>query len=566
MSNGIEMETMEPGRLERLRGLFTKKRILWAVALLLVGALIVPRLFSGEGDGVETVTVAYGDVIEYVSETGKVVAVDDLDLFFVTTGRVSKIHVEEGEAVEAGQVLMNLDAGQLYISRQNAVATLAGSQAQYDKALAGATPEEIRIAEIAVENARATLISAEQTLQDTKSSNLIGLEKAHSDLIGYVESVYLKSSTAMQTLENNVFSAAGNLRYDITPSDTIATSEAATTYRVAQAAMDRMHADILVIRTVIDGETVNAIASAIIADGKAVRDAAAKATALMQNAIPAAGLSQTTFDARVAAVKLAWVEANTAVNAAESQKAFVSTTKITNLASENTARQKVTTAEGALRTSEEQLQRLKAPLRDVDKAVYLASIASSRASVSLIDKQIYDTFLRSPVAGVVGSLDVSVGELVSPSFRAASVISKTFLIESDVSELDIAKIFEGQQVEVTFDALEGQVFMGKIASIAPRETTAADLDIFYTVKISLDDMDTPLRSGMTADLDINVGERSDVIIVPRRQVLRKGGKNFVKLLGTDEEFEERDVVIGLRGDNYYEILEGLNEGDVILVE
>lgn len=551
----------------KLRKLVTRKRLIWGIIIIAVLGYAASSFFGGgNGDEIETVEVTRGDVIEYVSETGKVTAIDDLDLFFETTGRVASISVEEGDAVEEGAELMRLDAGQLAIRRQNAVAALDAAQAQYDQALAGATPEEIRIAEIAVANAESALRSAEQSLKDTIASNEVAIDKAHSDLVGQAENVYLKSSTTMQTLKDTVFTASGNVRYDIQPSDALATTEASAAYQVAVAAKARMDADILAIRLASGNDAIALYASAIIADGKAVREAAGKSSSMIQGAIPTAGLSQTTFDARVASVQTAWVNINTAVNAAETQRALVSTTKITSLASENTARQKITTAEGALRTAEEQLERLKAPLRDVDKAIYLANIASARANVNLYGKQIADTILRAPVAGVVGSLDVSVGELVSPSFRAASVISEAFLIESDVSELDIAKIEVGQAVEVTFDALEGQVFMGKIMSVSPRETTAADLDIFYEVKVSIDDKNAPLRSGMTADLDINVGEMTDVIIVPRRQVLRKSGSNFVKILGEDGEVEDREVIVGLRGDDHYEILEGVQVGETVIVE
>lgn len=545
----------------------TRNKIIWSGILLAIAALIIARvIFSGGSGDVKTVLVERGDVTEYVSETGKVVAVDDIDLFFETTGRVDAVLVKEGDAVEEGDAIMRLDAGQLHIRRRDAVAALKTVQAQYDKALAGATPEEIRIKEIAVDNAEDSLMSARQTLDDTIASNDIALDKAYSDLIGDVESVYLKSSTAMQIMENNVFNAAGNLRYDIIPSDTVSASEATAAFQVALSAKDRMNDNIVAIRTVSGGDVIEALAAALIADGKAIRDAAAKANQLMQDAVPTAGLSQTTFDTRATSVKTAWTDVNTAVNTAESQKALISTTKISKLSSENTARQKVTTAEGALRTAQEQLADLKAPLRDVDKAVYLAQIASARANISLYDKQISDTILTAPVTGIIGSLDVSVGEIATPSVRAASVISKAFRIESDVSELDIDKISEGQEVAITFDALPGRTFMGKVATVAPRETTSADSDIFYTVKIGIDDSEATLRSGMTADLDINVGEVTDAIVVPRRQVLRRDGSNFVKVLNDDGKSEERDVVVGLRGDERYEIVQGLREGERVLIE
>jgi len=543
-----------------------RRKIHWGIGIGVVAVIILARIFLSSGKGEELVlhTIERGTITEYISETGEVMAEKDLDLFFKATGRVSKVEFEEGDAIKEKEVIMRLDATDLYIRRQEAVATLSARQAEYQKALAGATPEQIRIAEIAVRNAEASLASAKQTLNDTALSNEASLDKAYSDLAGYAESVYLKASTTMQTLQTDVFSGSGgNVRSDIIATDATAAIEALNALAVAMPAKVRMDSDILLLRSATVQTNIDALAAALIADGKAVRDAASKANTLMQTSIRAQTLSQTTFDARVAAVKLVWTDMSNAVNTAETQRGTALNTKLSNISSGNVAAQKVRTAELALETSEQQLEQLKASLRDVDKNVYLASIASARASVSLVDQQIEDTILRSPVDGIVGTLDISTGELVTTVTRAASVISSDFLIESDVSELDIAKVSEGQIVEVSFDALPEQMFTGWVSKVAPRETREGD-DIFYAVTIMLDDKDIPLRSGMTADLDINVGQKDDVLLVPRRQVIRRDGKTYVNLMR--EEQEEAEVVIGLLGNTEYEVLSGLSEGDQIVID
>lgn len=544
-----------------------RKKIYWGIGIGIVAIIVIARIFAGAGDDDEVVlhTVERGMVTEYISETGEVMAEKDLDLFFKATGRVSKVEFEEGDEVKEGDVIMRLDARDLYIRRQEAVAALSARQAEYQKALAGATDEQIRISEIAVRNAEASLANAQQKLSDTKLSNTATLEKAYSDLVGLVESVYLKASTTMQTLQTDVYSGSGgNIKNDIIPTDAVAAIEAINAHSVAIPAKDRMDNAILLLRMETNQASIESLAASLVADGRAVRDAASKANALMQTSIPAQTLSQTTFDARVAAVKLVWTDMNTSVNAAETQRGTVTTTKLSHISSENIAQQAVRTAELALETAEQQLESLKAPLRDVDKDVYLAGIASARASVSLVDSQIEDTLLRAPVEGIVGTLDISTGELVTTATRAASVISSGFLIESDVSELDIAKVKVDQEVDVSFDALPDQVFKGHVSKVAPRETREGD-DIFYAVTIILDQKDVPLRSGMTADLDINVGQKDNVLLVPRRQVVRRDGKTYVNVM-RDGEPEEVEIEIGLLGNTEHELLSGLSEGDQVIID
>ncbi len=302
----------------------------------------------------------------------------------------------------------------------------------------------------------------------------------------------------------------------------------------------------------------------MLADGKTVRDAAALANALMQSSTPA-GTSQSAFDARKTNVRSVWIDLNAAVNAAESQKLLVASTAASSAASVNAAAQNVASAEGALESAKRSLESRSAPLREVDKAVYRASITSALAALSLIDQQIADATLTAPADGLVGSIDIDLGEVATANAPVGTLISPSLKIEADVSELDIAGIAVGQPVTFAFDAIEDREFTGRVSRVAPRETSKDD-DIYYKVEVSIDGEEPAIRIGMTADIDIEVGAKDGALLVPRRQVYRRDGKDYVKIVPPKGEPEEIEVQVGLRGRDDYEILSGLRESDLILVE
>lgn len=512
----------------------------------------------------KTVSARRGSITQIVSETGKVTAADDLTLSFKQSGRVKKILVKEGDAVTEGQPLLQLDTASLEIQRRQASASLATAQAKYDQALAGATVEQVRIAQTTVQNAQTALDARTSALADLKASDARALDASHTALEGAIESLYVKASAAMQTLRSDLFDAQGNLTQDIRPTDSAAQTSATNDFTAALSAFSRMDADILSFRSAADRDAEDAIAARLIADGKVVRDAAAAASELLQTSLPS-GITQTDFDARVADVKTVRSDVTLGANAADADASALATTKSTQLSAENAAEKEVEVAQGALTAAGNQLSQLTAPLRPVDKEIYASAVDSARAGVQLIDQQIADSTLAAPADGTVGSIDISLGEIATADAPVGTLVSSQLQIESEVSELDIAGIQPGQKAAIAFDALEGQTFDGHVLTVAPREITKNE-DIYYKVKIAIDSRSEEIRIGMTANLDVTTGHKDDALLVPRRQVYRSGGNDYVKLVPPGGKPVETEVAVGLRGRDDDEILSGVREGDRVLIE
>src|SRR5688572_13504911 len=208
--------------------------------LAVVAAFSVRAYLASNGDEYETVSPRRGPVSQVVSETGKVVAIDDLTLSFKRSGRVAKISVKEGEAVKEGQALMSLSVSDLAIQRREALASLASAEARYAQAAAGATAGELQILEASVRNAEVAVETARLSLDGVVASNAASIQKAYGDLGGQMETLFLKSSSTMQTLENDVFDGAGNLRSDISSPDFGTQSQALSAFAAARAAFASM--------------------------------------------------------------------------------------------------------------------------------------------------------------------------------------------------------------------------------------------------------------------------------------------------------------------------------------
>ncbi len=143
----------------------TKKRILdWFIALLLIGAvaafLLRSTLFPAPVDplaGGEIYTVVRGDVAEVVEATGNLAPAAQVNATFAIAGTLQEIRVRTGDRVERGQVLAVLDTTDLELQLAQSQAAVAVAEANLDKLLAGARPEDITVTQNTLNQAYANL-------------------------------------------------------------------------------------------------------------------------------------------------------------------------------------------------------------------------------------------------------------------------------------------------------------------------------------------------------------------------------------------------------------------------
>lgn len=193
------------------------------------------------------------------------------------------------------------------------------------------------------------------------------------------------------------------------------------------------------------------------------------------------------------------------------------------------------------------------------EAITLAYEVSKKSYANLLE----NTILTSPISGVITARNYDEGDMYAmaqPLFVVQNITPVKMLI--NISESNYSKVKKGMEVELVADAFPGETFKGKVnlvyPTIDPRSHT-------FPVEIIVDNKNEKLRPGMFTRVTINYGNNFRVV-VPDNAVLKQVGADdkYVYVLNEDNTVTYTPVKLGVRMGNRYEIISGLNDGDVIV--
>lgn len=207
---------------------------------------------------------------------------------------------------------------------------------------------------------------------------------------------------------------------------------------------------------------------------------------------------------------------------------------------------------------------------DSDISLAKADILSAEGQVKLAESNLGNSMIIAPTSGTVTKVDIKLGELAEANKKSITIEDvENLYIEAKINEANISFIKLNDPVSIVYDALGPEkVFYGSVFSIDPSSTTE-DGVVNYKVKISLDPENiNQIRPGMNADITIITLEKKDVLVVPVLSTINRDGQYFIKKLRDQKKksYEEIPVKVGDKGDgNLIEILEGINEGDRVVV-
>ncbi|MBC8331215.1 MAG: efflux RND transporter periplasmic adaptor subunit [Anaerolineae bacterium] len=141
-----------------------------------------------------------------------------------------------------------------------------------------------------------------------------------------------------------------------------------------------------------------------------------------------------------------------------------------------------------------------------DIAVAEARLANAEAQLAAAEAALDDLVLNAPFDGTIGNLNIHTGEWVSPGQPVILLADLNHMqVETtDLNEIDVAQIKIGDIAIVTFDALPEALVNGTVVRIAPKDSEGSGVN--YPVLIELDEVPVGLRWGMTAFVDIELGE------------------------------------------------------------
>ncbi len=265
------------------------------------------------------------------------------------------------------------------------------------------------------------------------------------------------------------------------------------------------------------------------------------------------------------------------VNAAISNLELV---KKTNQQSIKTAESNVNTTQQSAQKAESELQLKAVGSREEsitaqearvkeEKArlnVQYARIQEARAEVQRLQAELDKTTMKAPINGIVTSIEVEAGEIVSSNEVILSLISpERYEIEANIPEINIAKIRTQQQAEITLDAYGEEKFPATVQQINPAETIVEGVTN-YEITLQFDQQDERILSGMTANIRIITDKRVDELSLPNYSIEREGDLFFVlKNRGKNDPIRIPVESSFASTDGYRSIDNGLEEGDEVLI-
>lgn len=175
----------------------------------------------------------------------------------------------------------------------------------------------------------------------------------------------------------------------------------------------------------------------------------------------------------------------------------------------------------------------------------------------------------SPISGNVTSVNVTEGGTASKATPVVTISdSSSMIVRFEASEYDAPGIELGQKVYISTSALPDKVYTGfvtKIAAEAIEKEDSSDNEIVVPVEISLENPDGKIKVGYSVDVEILIEEAQNTLSVPTRALIRQGDGYSVYVI-KDGALIKTDVTVGLRGDKTAEIVSGISEGDLIVLE
>ena len=184
-----------------------------------------------------------------------------------------------------------------------------------------------------------------------------------------------------------------------------------------------------------------------------------------------------------------------------------------------------------------------------------------------------DSVIRASAAGTVLERKVNPGDPVVPltTFQDGTVLMtiadmSTLEFRGTVDEIDVGKLREGLPVRIQIGALPGAAVTGEVTKISPKaheEEGATLFDVEAAIKSS---GEVRLRAGFSANADVIIQEKKDVLLVPERLLIRESDKVFVEVPGAQPKDPptKKEIQVGLSDGLNAEVVGGLAAGDKVI--
>lgn len=481
-------------------------------------------------------------IVSSVSGTGQVSQDRSVNINPPASGKITSINVKQGDKVKAGQTIAIMDETNTTITLNQARASLASAQANYDQTLAGATSQDIQLSQLSVDSAKQSLDSANLNLQTVTKQQAQAVATAQTNLL----------NAGLQAIPSSGNIGSGTIIITGTYTSTEQGSYKIIVYNSGSGQQFSVSG----LET--DTQTINRnTPSPLGTRGLYIQFSGATYNNDSWT-INIPNVAATSYNANYVAYQTALTNQTAALTSAQNQ---------------------ITSAQNTLQQAKINLQTKQSPPTDQTLESAKAQLVSAQAQYQNAQINYDNNILKAPFDGTVAAVNNQVGDQVSASTNIAVITTNKSIAIIPLNEVDVAKVKVGDKATMTFQAVSNLVITGTVAQIDQLGTVSQGV-VNYNVKITFDTEDDRVRPGMSVSVSIITDTQPDVLAVPNSAVQSQGSNNIVQIIDpsktqsvsgqtgvTSSVLPAQTVVqIGASNDTYTQIISGIKEGDTVVTQ
>jgi RND family efflux transporter MFP subunit len=192
-----------------------------------------------------------------------------------------------------------------------------------------------------------------------------------------------------------------------------------------------------------------------------------------------------------------------------------------------------------------------------------AQLQQATAALNLAEHQLEVSLMKAPFSGVIAAKNGEVGDMINPMMGGPGVLTLVDFykvkIAIDVSQRDIIRIKKGQPVLLSVSVFPDKTFQGSVSVV---NLVADPMSKKFSVEVAVENPDLILRPNTFGEVIFEVETHENALAIPQRAVL----ENRYVFVAKDSTAERREVVLGLQNTETIEVVSGISEGELVIVD
>lgn len=172
----------------------------------------------------------------------------------------------------------------------------------------------------------------------------------------------------------------------------------------------------------------------------------------------------------------------------------------------------------------------------------------------------------SQYSGVITDVTLKDGDSISTGSALVTLYDmEDVTVSVTLDEKDMENISLGTEAKISFTAYEAEIFTAQVTEISDASTDS-DGNVVYDVTVTVEGDVSKLFQGMTGDVTFVTGQSEETLYIYRRAVVTENEKSYVKVLDEEGNAVKKEITTGFSDGTHIQVVEGLSEGDIVLIE